>query len=63
MFGCDSIGPVSSLIPILSNQDRATVAQCFPGGQMVARLAGGLLTLGLLLNVIIPVKLPLPWIS
>jgi 1,4-dihydroxy-2-naphthoate octaprenyltransferase len=26
------------------------------------RLAGGLLTLGLLLNVIIPVRLPLPWL-
>jgi hypothetical protein len=26
------------------------------------RLAGGLLTLGLLLNVLLPVKLPLPWL-
>jgi len=26
------------------------------------RLAGGLLTLGLFLNVVIPVKLPLPWL-
>ncbi len=26
------------------------------------RLAGGLLTLGLLLNVLVPVKLPLPWL-
>jgi hypothetical protein len=26
------------------------------------RLAGGLLTLGLLINVFVPVKLPLPWL-
>ena len=26
------------------------------------RLAGGLLTLGLLLNVLVPVRLPLPWL-
>ncbi len=27
------------------------------------RLAGGLLTLGLLLNIVLPLKLPLPWLS
>ena len=27
------------------------------------RLAGGLLTLGLLLNILLPVNLPLPWLS
>jgi 1,4-dihydroxy-2-naphthoate octaprenyltransferase len=27
------------------------------------RLAGGLLTLGLFLNIVLPVKLPLPWLS
>ena len=26
------------------------------------RLAGGLLTLGLLMNLLIPVTLPLPWV-